>query len=85
MRIIRFSDAEGNVGHAAEQAVGKHLRIEGDLYGDFQVTNQAAAVHKLLAPIEPSSMICIGLNYRQHAAQAYTEIRVRLRRNRRRN
>lgn len=29
-----------------------------------------AAVHKLLAPIVPTNLMCIGLNYRHHAEES---------------
>jgi 2-keto-4-pentenoate hydratase/2-oxohepta-3-ene-1,7-dioic acid hydratase in catechol pathway len=32
-------------------------------------SGEAAAVARLLAPLEPRALICIGLNYRRHAAE----------------
>lgn len=69
MRIIRYQDPDGGIHHAAEQADGSALRIEGCIYGDFTVTSESAHVAKLLAPVEPRAILCIGLNYRKHAEE----------------
>lgn len=69
MRLIRYLDAQGGVRHAAKQPEGSAFRIEGDIFGGFDVTSEIADVRKLLAPIEPAAILCIGLNYRQHAAE----------------
>ena len=69
MKIIRFQDRRGNIAFAAQQTDGPALTMTGDIYNSPQVTGQNADVVKLLAPVAPSSIICIGLNYRRHAAE----------------
>jgi 2-keto-4-pentenoate hydratase/2-oxohepta-3-ene-1,7-dioic acid hydratase in catechol pathway len=69
MKIIRFLDRQGQTGYAALQAGGSALVIEGGLYGDFRVTDRPAAVDKILAPVQPTAILCIGLNYRRHAEE----------------
>ena len=69
MKIIRFEDQSGNIQLGAEQEDGSVTLIEGDLLGDFQDTGQVAEVGKLLAPIRPTDILCIGLNYRKHAEE----------------
>ena len=69
MRIIRYEDAAGHVGYAAQQPDGSAQRIAGDIFGEHRVTNAPADVHKLLAPVAPVAFLCIGLNYRQHVAE----------------
>jgi 2-keto-4-pentenoate hydratase/2-oxohepta-3-ene-1,7-dioic acid hydratase in catechol pathway len=64
MKIIRYQDKNGNINHAAQNAHGTALKLTGDVYHSPQVTNEKADVAKLLAPVVPSSIICIGLNYR---------------------
>ncbi len=67
MHIVRFLDSDGNERHG-ERVDGSTARlIEGDLYGDYRVTEQTASIAKLLAPVAPSTILCIGLNYRHHA------------------
>jgi len=69
MNIIRYLDANGHCHYASEQTDGTSLRIEGDIYGDFTVTNERAEVIQILAPIQPTQILCIGLNYRLHAEE----------------
>jgi 2-keto-4-pentenoate hydratase/2-oxohepta-3-ene-1,7-dioic acid hydratase in catechol pathway len=69
MKIIRCQDNQGNIVHAAEQPDGSVLKIAGDIYGSFGITAETVTVKKLLAPVQPSSIICIGLNYRKHAEE----------------
>jgi 2-keto-4-pentenoate hydratase/2-oxohepta-3-ene-1,7-dioic acid hydratase in catechol pathway len=69
MKIIRYQDTKGNTGHAAQQADGTALKLTGDIYGTPQVTVEKADVARLLAPVTPTTMICIGLNYRRHAGE----------------
>lgn len=70
MKIIRYQDGQGAVGYAATQEDGSALRIEGCIYGEHQVTDQVADVQKLLAPVDPRAVLCIGLNYRRHAEES---------------
>jgi len=69
MKIIRYQDRLGNIQYGAQQADGGALRIEGDIFGEFTVTEQPAEMLKLLAPVSPTTLLCIGLNYRQHAIE----------------
>ena len=69
MKIIRYLDSQGQTGHAALQADGSAQAIEGDLYGDFRVTGRPVSVARILAPIQPTAILCIGLNYRRHAEE----------------
>jgi 2-keto-4-pentenoate hydratase/2-oxohepta-3-ene-1,7-dioic acid hydratase in catechol pathway len=70
MKIIRYQDAKGVTGFAAQQADGSYLAIEGDIYTSPRVTKQKVTPVKLLAPIEPRAILCIGLNYKRHAAES---------------
>jgi len=69
MKIIRYQDSAGRVGHASQQNDEAARVIEGDIFGDWTVTDAKADVQKLLAPVEPTVVIGIGLNYRGHAAE----------------
>jgi 2-keto-4-pentenoate hydratase/2-oxohepta-3-ene-1,7-dioic acid hydratase in catechol pathway len=74
MRIIRYVDPSGKVGYASEQDNGKALVIKGDIYGDFEATTETATVTKRLAPVVPTIIWCIGLNYRHHAKETNSKI-----------
>ena len=45
MKIIRYQESSGNINYAAETSDGV-FRIEGDLFGDYSVTEEAADVAK---------------------------------------
>ena len=70
MKIIRYQDSNGMIGYAAQQSDHTTLKIVGDIYNHFEITTEKADVNKLLAPIVPSSILCIGLNYRHHAEES---------------
>ncbi len=69
MKIIRYSDSAGRTSYASQQSDGSALEIEGDIFGDHRVTDKVAEVAKLLAPVAPVSILCIGLNYKFHAEE----------------
>ncbi|MFN6128353.1 MAG: fumarylacetoacetate hydrolase family protein [Planctomycetota bacterium] len=69
MKIIRYQTATGEIGYGREHSDGSITRIDGDLFGRFSDTHQSVAIAKRLAPVEPRDIICIGLNYRKHAAE----------------
>ena len=74
MRIVRFLDSAGQLHHGMLQPDGSALRISGDILGNYTVTHQKVAVAKLLAPIAPAAIFCIGLNYRKHAEETGAKI-----------
>ncbi len=74
MKIIRYRDLQGGVGYAAQQSDGKALKLAGDIYHSPKTTDEPVEVAKLLAPMLPSSIICIGLNYRRHAQETGAKI-----------
>ena len=69
MRIVRYLDANDQPGYAALQPDGTAVEIAGDVFGEHSVTAKPATVAKLLAPVVPPALLCIGLNYRRHAAE----------------
>ena len=69
MKIIRYLDSNGSENHAAEKD-GQNYRIEGNIFSDYSVTDEVADVAKLLAPVSPEIILCIGLNYKFHAEES---------------
>jgi 2-keto-4-pentenoate hydratase/2-oxohepta-3-ene-1,7-dioic acid hydratase in catechol pathway len=69
MKIIRHLSPTGPA-YAALQPDGSAREIAGDLFGDFTVTDRVVTPGKLLAPIVPTNLPCIGLNYKKHAAES---------------
>lgn len=74
MKLVRYLDSAGTAHYGARQADGSVRRIAGDIYGAYTVTGDTAVIAKLLAPIVPTQILCIGLNYRQHAAETNAKI-----------
>ncbi len=69
MRLIRYLDAREVVHYGALQPNGSAMAIDGDIFGRYEATSRPADVRKLLAPVAPANILCIGLNYRRHAAE----------------
>src|SRR5215213_4221713 len=73
MRIVRFLSAGSE--HFGRQLDEKTaVQIEGGLFGARRETGRRLKVEKLLAPIVPTDILCIGLNYREHAAESGSAI-----------
>jgi 2-keto-4-pentenoate hydratase/2-oxohepta-3-ene-1,7-dioic acid hydratase in catechol pathway len=68
MRIIRHLTPSGPA-YAALQSDGSAREIAGDILGSYRVTDQAVTPGKLLAPLVPTNILCIGLNYKKHAEE----------------
>ncbi|MCP4722928.1 MAG: fumarylacetoacetate hydrolase family protein [Desulfobacteraceae bacterium] len=74
MQIIRFMTkankpafGTGYDGHTA-------TLLEGDIFSDLTDRGQQVTVKKLLPPIQPAAIFCIGLNYRLHARETGMEL-----------
>jgi 2-keto-4-pentenoate hydratase/2-oxohepta-3-ene-1,7-dioic acid hydratase in catechol pathway len=70
MKIIRYQNPAGQILYGAQQPSGETLRLAGDIFSEFHLTNEPAQITKLLAPVEPAVILCIGLNYKRHAAES---------------
>jgi 2-keto-4-pentenoate hydratase/2-oxohepta-3-ene-1,7-dioic acid hydratase in catechol pathway len=69
MRIIRFIDEIGQPRFGKNFGNNEATLLEGDSITALVETDQICKVKKLLAPIVPSAIIGIGLNYHQHAQE----------------
>jgi 2-keto-4-pentenoate hydratase/2-oxohepta-3-ene-1,7-dioic acid hydratase in catechol pathway len=59
----------GTPRHAVEEA-GAWKLVEGDIFGRFETGDALpAGERRLLAPVEPSKIVAVGLNYKDHAAE----------------
>jgi 2-keto-4-pentenoate hydratase/2-oxohepta-3-ene-1,7-dioic acid hydratase in catechol pathway len=69
MRVIRF--LSGNHIHLGKQIDDQTaLRIEGTLFESMKVTDERLPIDRLLAPLVPADILCIGLNYKDHATES---------------
>ena len=73
MRIIRFENERGQVCYGLDRGSGQETlsgrRIEllrGDPYGGLELTGEKAGLVRLLAPVVPTNIFCIGRNYVDH-------------------
>jgi 2-keto-4-pentenoate hydratase/2-oxohepta-3-ene-1,7-dioic acid hydratase in catechol pathway len=75
MRLIRFSTANEppQFGWANKDMVG---RIVGSPFGEYQRSeaNIPLGSVQLLAPVQPSKIICVGRNYAEHAKETKSEV-----------
>ena len=69
MKIIRCLDSQGSVHWARRLEDGSAVAIEGDIFGEFTVTDTPVTVQRILAPVEPRAIMAIGLNYKAHAKE----------------
>src|SRR5205085_543747 len=73
MRIVRFLSAGAE--HYGRQLDDQNaVEIQGGLLGPRRETGRRLRIEKLLAPLIPTDILCIGLNYREHAAESGSAI-----------
>jgi 2-keto-4-pentenoate hydratase/2-oxohepta-3-ene-1,7-dioic acid hydratase in catechol pathway len=75
MKIIRYQteNRQTQVGWVLEDQVGP---IRGDMFGEFQrgEANTPLSSLKLLAPLKPGKIICVGRNYVAHAQEHGSDV-----------
>ena len=69
MRIIRFTDETGEIRLGEELGEGLAVPLDGDLFGELRPAGEPVRVQELSAPILPTNIFCIGMNYREHARE----------------
>jgi len=70
MKIIRYLDAHRQTCFGQLLPDGTAARLRGDFASGWEPTGEPADLARLLAPIQPSAILGIGLNYRRHAAES---------------
>jgi len=70
MRLVRVLTSEGKTRHGILREATVCL-ITGNLFGKWRETGETVALDqvRLLAPLRPANVLCIGRNYRAHAAE----------------
>jgi 2-keto-4-pentenoate hydratase/2-oxohepta-3-ene-1,7-dioic acid hydratase in catechol pathway len=78
MRRVRFRDSEGTIrsGELIEEANEGATRTKAGLTGHVVVPDDTFSVAEIdvLAPSEPSKIVCVGLNYADHAEEQGKEL-----------
>jgi 2-keto-4-pentenoate hydratase/2-oxohepta-3-ene-1,7-dioic acid hydratase in catechol pathway len=73
MKIVRFiSGGSTSLGRQIDDNWA--FAIQGDLFSEFRVTETKLRIEKLLSPLVPVDILCIGLNYREHALESKSEL-----------
>lgn len=68
VKIFRHLTADGPQ-YAAYDPSGSAREVAGGQLGEFALTERVVTPGRLLAPVEPSCIIGVGLNYAKHAAE----------------
>ncbi|RME06622.1 MAG: DUF2437 domain-containing protein [Anaerolineae bacterium] len=75
MRIVRYLSQNGSpaYGWVRDDLIGP---IEGDIFGTYRRGEPRIERSRvrLLAPVQPSKIICVGRNYAAHAAEHQAEV-----------
>jgi 2-keto-4-pentenoate hydratase/2-oxohepta-3-ene-1,7-dioic acid hydratase in catechol pathway len=74
MKIIRYQAVSGAIEYASLEPDGSAIALEGDLFQGLKPTGRSVELGRLLAPVSPVAVLCVGLNYRQHAAETKAAI-----------
>ncbi|MGC1480944.1 MAG: fumarylacetoacetate hydrolase family protein [Chthoniobacterales bacterium] len=69
MRIVRYETRSGQIGTGEQHPGGSVTELR-----DATGSDQAVEVARLLAPVTPPAIFCIGLNYRKHAEETGSPI-----------
>ena len=68
MRLYRIQD--GTATKYVSEREGTWRTVEGDIFGAFTEGAEISSEGlKFLAPVMPSKIVCVGLNYRDHAIE----------------
>lgn len=74
MRLIRFLDDHGTPVYGELRADGQAVVLAGDPFTQLVPTDRITTPGRLLAPVIPRQILCIGLNYRKHAEETKAKI-----------
>jgi 2-keto-4-pentenoate hydratase/2-oxohepta-3-ene-1,7-dioic acid hydratase in catechol pathway len=68
VKLIRHLTQNGPA-YASLQPDHMALEIDGDILGDFRVSDRLIKPGRRLAPVLPTCIVAVGLNYAKHAAE----------------
>lgn len=70
MNLIRFEDRQKNIRYGELIDTQTARLIRGEPLDQYEITDETAPIGRLLAPLVPTNIIAIGLNYRAHALES---------------
>lgn len=79
MKIIQFISGDGNILYGVIESMSDKTAfiIEGNIFEKYFVSRNKAEIKKILPPIYPPNILCLGLNYKKHAEEtgaSYPEV-----------
>ena len=74
MKLVRFINDADETKYGVQHEDGNVTYLEGCPFDSPTDSGESAAVKKLLAPIAPKSIVCIGLNYKKHAEEGGSDM-----------
>lgn len=75
MKIYRLRDISHQTRLATSDDGKNFFALAGDMScREFKITNERIEALSILAPVEPKTIYCIGLNYRKHAEETGAKI-----------
>ena len=74
MQLLRYRDPGGTIRYGQLHGDGRREELLGDPLAPegpegLRPSGREAVVAQLLAPVAPRALLCIGVNYRRHAAE----------------
>lgn len=69
MKLIRARTERGEVAQLALMPDGSTQQVDGGPFGPWRPTGRVVEAGQRLAPVQPTQVIGIGLNYAEHAAE----------------
>src|SRR5215510_10636713 len=68
LRLYRINH-QGEPRYVGERE-GRWRLVSGDIFGKFDEGKEISSEGmEVLAPVQPSKIVCVGLNYKDHAAE----------------
>ena len=74
MKIIRFLNEKNEMLFGCDYSDGTASLLNGDVFSGLSKTGERVLVKRLLTPITPTNIICLGLNYHSHAQEVGMEV-----------
>ncbi len=74
MKIVKFLSEDGDVCLGCEYDKKNARVLKGGLFDSLEKTDKIKPVARILPPVDPRAVFCIGLNYRAHAEETNMEL-----------
>ena len=74
MKLVRVLTDHNQAVWGCLRADGSITRLAGDPFANWHDSGETLTAVRLLAPVVPSDILCIGLNYRRHAEEGHKPI-----------